>query len=119
MTKDETVLHVPQTCRVADISTWTRCFSLYVAVMANQKAELVAQMIAHLHTVMKVEQSLGGLAWLQYDWRTRKELYAAGAAEWERQDPWQLLICISHDSIVQDPFDVTPQDLRLRQPLAM
>ena len=77
MTKDGTVLHVLQARRVADISTWTRCFSLYVAVMANRKPELVTQMIAHLHTVMKVEQSLGGLAWLQYDWRTRKELRAA------------------------------------------
>ena len=42
MTKDGTVLHVPQARRVADISTWTRCFSLYVAEMENQKPELVA-----------------------------------------------------------------------------
>ena len=58
------------------------------------------------------------MAWLQYDWRTRKELCTAGAAEWGRQDPWKLLTCIPHNSAVQDPFDVTPQDLRLRQPLA-
>lgn len=34
-------------------------------------------MLAHLHTVVKLEESIGRLGWLQYDWRTRKELCAA------------------------------------------
>ena len=72
-----------------------------MAVMVKQKQELVAQMIADLHTVMKVEQSVGDL---QYDWRTSKELCAA---EWGKQGPWKLLACIPHNSVVQDPFDVT------------
>jgi len=74
-------------------------------------------MLAHLHTVIKVEQSVG-LAWLQYNWRTRKELCAAGSLAWGKQDPWQLLACIPHNSTAQDPFDVTPQDIRPRQPPA-
>ena len=37
--------------RVADIVTWTHCWpSLYVAVMAKRRAELVPPMIAHLYT---------------------------------------------------------------------
>ena len=41
-------------CRVADIMTWTCCFSLYVAVMAKRRTELVPPMIAHLHAVLKL-----------------------------------------------------------------
>ena len=115
MARDGTVFQVPQARRVADITSWIRCFTLYVAVMAKQKPDLVAPMLAHLHTVIKVEQSVGGLAWLQYDWKTRKELCAAGSLAWGKQDPWQLLACIPHNSTVQDPFDVTPQDIRSRQ----
>jgi len=73
-------------------------------------------MLVHFHTVIKVEQSVGSLVWLQYDWRTRKELCAAGSLAWGKQDPWQLLACILHNSTAQDPFDVTPQDIRPRQP---
>ena len=63
-TKNRTVFQVPQAWRVEDITTWTWYFLLYVAVMTKQKPDLVALMIAHLHTVMKVEQSVGGLTWL-------------------------------------------------------
>ena len=48
--------------------TWTRCFSLYVAVMAKRRAKLVPPMIAHLHAVLKL------MAWLQYDWKARREI---------------------------------------------
>ena len=66
---------------MADITTWTWCFSLYEAVMAKWRLELVVPMITYLHRVMKIQQNVGGLAWLQYDWRTRKELHAGGTAE--------------------------------------
>ena len=33
--------------------------------MAKRRAELVAPMIAHLHSVRKLQQILEGLAWLQ------------------------------------------------------
>ena len=98
LAREGTVFQVPQACRVADITSWIRCFTLYVAVMAKQKPDLVASMLAHLHTVIKVEQSVGGLAWLQYDWRTRKELCAAASLAWGKQNPWQLLACIPHNS---------------------
>ena len=42
LARDGTVLQVPQACRVADITSWIRCFRLYVAVMAKQKPDLVA-----------------------------------------------------------------------------
>ena len=116
LAREGTVFQVPQAHRVADMTSWIWCFTLYVAVMAKQKPDLVALMLAHLHTVIKVELSDGGLTWLQYDWKTRKELCAAGSLAWGKQDPWQLLACIPHNFTVQDLFDVTPQDIRSRQP---
>ena len=38
--------------RVADILTWIRCFTLYIAVMAAKRHDLVGPMISHMHTVM-------------------------------------------------------------------
>ena len=35
--------------------------------MAKRRLELVAPMITYLHRVMKIQQNVGGLAWLQYD----------------------------------------------------
>lgn len=80
--------------------------------MPRRRPDLVAPMLAHLHTVVKLEQSIGGLGWLQYDWRTRKELCAEGSTTWGKQDTWQLLACLPNTSTSLDPFDVTPQELR-------
>ena len=94
--------------RVADITTWTRCFTLYIAVMASRRADLVPAMVAHLHAVLKVQQS-GGMAWLQFDWRSRREMCAEGTPTWEKRDPWQLLPLFTGKSAAVDPFEVSPQ----------
>ena len=56
-----------QSKQVAGIITWVRCFSLYLAVMAQKRATIVAPMVFHLHAVIKLHQSVHGMAWLQYD----------------------------------------------------
>ena len=94
--------------RRADIMTWTRLFSLYVAVMAKRRAELVPPMIAHLHAVLRLQQSRGGMAWLQYDWKARREMNAVGTT-WETRDPWQLLFCVAGKGVMDDLFDTSPQ----------
>ena len=53
-----------QSKQVADIITWVRCFSLYLAVMAQKRANIVAPMVSHLHAVIKLHQSVLGMAWL-------------------------------------------------------
>ena len=118
LAREGTVYQLPQSRKVTEITSWIRCFTLYVAVMSSRRPELVAPMVAHLHTVIKLEQSMGGLGWLQYDWRARKELCAAGSTTWGKQDPWQLLACLPHASTSLDPFDVIPQDLMSSQPPA-
>ena len=77
-----------QSRRALDISTWIRCFTLYIVVMSQKRPDLVPPMTAHLHTVMKLEQSMCGMSWFQYDWRARREMCAAGASTWGRRDPW-------------------------------
>ena len=67
-----------QARRVAGIITWTRCFTLYIAVMANKRADLTPPMVAHMHAVLKLQQSMGGMTWLQYDWKSRREMSAMG-----------------------------------------
>ena len=70
-------------------------------------------MTAHLHTVMKLEQSVGGMSWFQYDWRARRETCGAGASlSWGRRDPWQLLTCMPESSGRLDPLDPLPQGLK-------
>ena len=101
-----------QVCRVLDILTWIRCFTLYIAVMSQKMPELVPPMTAHLHTVMKLEQSVGDMSWFQYDWKARREMCAAGASTWGRCDPWQLLTCMPSSSEQVDPFDPLPQGLK-------
>ena len=76
--------------------------------MAKRRAELVPPMIAHLHAVVKLQQSLGGMAWLQCDWKARREMNAVGIT-WETRDPWQLLSCVAGKGIMDDPFDTSPQ----------
>lgn len=45
-------LQQQQTRRVTDVPTWTRCFSLYLVVMAHKKAELVP---AYMHAVLRLQ----------------------------------------------------------------
>ena len=69
--------------RVADVLTWIRCFMLYIAVMAAKHHDLVGPMISHMHTVMRLQATYGGMSWLQYDWRSRREMNAEGGESWQ------------------------------------
>ena len=93
--------------RVGDILTWIRCFSLYVAVMAKQRPELVAPMISHMHTVIGLQSFHAGMTWLQYDWKARREMNADGSLSWQRRDPWQLVSCLPGSGTLDDPFAPT------------
>ena len=70
-----------------DILTWLRCFSLYIAVMATKRHDLVAPMVSHMHTVMRLQATCGGMSWLQYDWQARREMNAEGVESWQKHDP--------------------------------
>jgi hypothetical protein len=53
---------------VLDIWTWTRCFTLYIAVVTKIRPEMVLVMVAHLHTVYKLQQRAPeATAWLKYN----------------------------------------------------
>ena len=95
-----------QSKQVADIITWVRCFSLYLAVMAQRRANIVAPMVSHLHAVIKLHQNVLGMAWLQYDWKARREMSAEPSIAWSRRDTWQLLSCFPGTSITEDLFDL-------------
>ena len=80
---------------------------MYLAVMAQKRANIVASMVSHLHAVIKLHQSMHGMAWLQYNWKTRREMSAEPSIAWSRRDPWQLS-CFKFlgTSATEDPFDL-------------
>ena len=93
--------------RVLDIITWLRCFTLYIAVMAKQRSDMVQCMVAHLHTVLKVHQKAPkSAAWLEYDIQFRMEMAAREDWVWMEGDPWQYVSCLPGPSTNQDPFDL-------------
>lgn len=81
--------------RVLDIWTWTRCFTLYIAVVAKTRPEMVPVMVAHLHTVYKLQRRAPeATAWLEYDVQFRMEAAASEDKVWNCTDSWQYLSCL-------------------------
>ena len=93
--------------QVKDILTWTRCFTLYIAVMVRRNIEIIPDMVAHLHTVIKLHQKAPGrLSWLEYDIQFRMEMAASKERTWANVDPWQYIACLPGPSMSRDPFDM-------------
>ena len=93
--------------RVMDIMTWVRCFTLYVAVMARNSAEMIPRMVAHLHTVLRLHQKASHkLVWLEYDIQFRMEIAASEDQSWTCGDPWQYVSYLPGANFMSDPFDV-------------
>ena len=90
--------------RVLDIGTWTRCFTLYITVMASARAEMVPIMVAHLHTVHK--KAPRSKAWLEYDAQYCMEVAASEDKTWKTVDSWQYISCLPDPSGGPDPFEM-------------
>lgn len=102
--------------RVVDIFTWIRCFSLYILVIAAKHHDLVGPMISHMQMVMRLHATHGGSSWLQYDWRSKREMNAEGVEVWRRRDPWQLLSCLPGASAKEDCFAINTDNPLVVQP---
>ena len=94
---------------MVDIETWTLCFTLYIAVLSKKKtADMVPSMVAHLHTVIRLQQKASHqLAWLEYDFQFRMELAASADHEWTGGDPWQYVSCLPGLKLTNDHFEVS------------
>ena len=89
-----------------DLSTWTRCFTLYIAVISKVKAEMVPAMVAHLHTVFKLHNKAPqSSAWLEYDIQFMMEAAASAEKVWKSGDPWQHVSCLPDHSSLANAFD--------------
>ena len=94
-----------------DITTWVRCFSLYMAVLSTQAPEMVPSMVAHLRTVLRLQQRAShNLAWLEYDIQFRMEIAASADRVWKCGDPWQYVACLPGQHLPNDPFEVAELD---------
>ena len=96
--------------RVMNITTWV-CFSLYMAVLSTRAPEMVPSMVAHLHTVLRLQQRAShNLAWLEYDIQFRMEMAASADRVWKCGDPWQYVACLPGQHLPNDPFEVAELD---------
>ena len=81
--------------------------SLYIAVLSKKAADMVPSMVAHLHTVLRLQQkATNQLAWLEYDIQFRMELAASADRSWTSGDPWQYVSCLPGQLPSPDPFEV-------------
>ena len=91
--------------------TWVRCFSLFMAVLAKKSPHMVPSMVAHLHTVMRLQQrSPQQFSWLEYDIHFRMEIAASATRTWTCGDPWQYVSCLPGPGPSSDPFDLPDWD---------
>jgi hypothetical protein len=72
--------------RVTDVTTWVRCFTLYMAVLAKKASGMIPGMVAHLHTDVRLDQRASHR--LEYDLQFRMELASAKDRAWTEGDPW-------------------------------
>ena len=98
--------------RVTDITTWVKCFSLYMAVLAKKEPAMVPSMVAHMHTVLRLHQrATQHLAWLEYDIQFRMELAASADKGWKEGDPWQYVACLPGQRPTGDPFEPSETEI--------
>ena len=76
-----------------DILAWTKCFTLYLTVVAKKWPEMIPSMVAHLHTVLKLSQKVArSRAWYEYNVHFRMEM---AASEDRGVIMWGLLAILS------------------------
>ena len=79
-----------------------------MAVLSVKAPEMIPSMVAHLHTVLRLQQrSSHLLAWLEYDIQFRMELAASADRAWTCGDPWQYVACLPSQHLPNDPFEVS------------
>ena len=103
--------------QMLDIYTWTRCFTLYMAVVSKKVVDMIPQMVAHLHTVLKLNRK-NTLAWREYDVQFRMEMAAKEDRMWTSGDPWQYLACLPGPDPSHGLFEAAEQSGVVEAPLA-
>ena len=57
--------------KITDIFTWTQFFALYSSIQAKHNpeliAELIAELMAYMVSIVRVSREYSGLGWVQYN----------------------------------------------------
>ena len=78
-----------------------------MAVLSTRAPEMVPSMVAHLHTVLQLQQRAShNLAWLEYHIKFRMKMAASA------DDPWQYVTCVPGQGLPNDPFEVAEGDAK-------
>ena len=92
--------------RVEDLLSWLKYFTLYVAVMAKKRADMVPIMMVLFHTVYKLYQKAPtSKAWLEYDIQFWMEAAASKEKCWLSADSWQFISCLPNPFLTPDPLE--------------
>ena len=78
-----------------------------IIILSNKAADMVPSMVAHLHTVLRLQQKASSqLEGLKYDILFRMKLAASVDRSWTVGDPWQYVSCLPVPLQSPDPFEV-------------
>ena len=72
---------------IPDLATWSQCFALYVAVIAQSQPERVPELMAYQSLIAKVSQKYKWPAWVVYDQNFRGEVAGKTDQSWAKLDP--------------------------------
>ena len=83
---------------IPDLVTWLQCFALYVAVLAPEQPERIADLMAYQALIAKASRKYKWPAWIVYDQNFRQE--AAGKSQpWAKVDPGIYAVCFTGQAV--------------------
>lgn len=80
---------------IPDLSVWTQCFALYVAVLAPVQPERVQELMAYQAIIAKASTKYRWPSWIVYDQNFRQEAAGQPAQSWAKVDPSIYSLCFT------------------------
>lgn len=84
---------------IPDLATWTQCFAIYVAVIAQKQPERVPELMAYQSLVAKVSLKYKWPAWVVYDQNFRAEVAGKTDQSWAKVDAGIYTQCFTGQAI--------------------
>ena len=71
---------------ITNVVDWVKCFSIYIAAMAQKYPEVTLPMLAYQLVIIKASQQYDGFYWRVYDTHYRVNAAATGNRNWAQLD---------------------------------
>ena len=77
----------PKRGLVTDISLWTECYALLVAVLTTKHPDKAPHFMCYLRTIVRASRNFEGTAWASYDAAYRRQAANRHSLDWAIIDP--------------------------------